>query len=155
MNRKLILAMAITVAIIFGAQILRASDPVGIYAVIEKVVFEPNENAPQRIQVWGAFSLSEGKPGDFYQTAERGYLYLTLPPGKETVAKKEWADLKSMAGTNQGVAFGSKYNMKVQVRKADEKPQNPDVYPIGMGVVKAEHQPATIQALKDLLRKQK
>ena len=44
MNRKFVLAMAITVAIISGAQILRASDPVGIYAVIEKVVFEPNEN---------------------------------------------------------------------------------------------------------------
>ena len=155
MNRKFVLAMAITVAIISGAQILRASDPVGIYAVIEKVVFEPNENAPQRIQVWGAFSLSEGKPGDFYQAPQRGYLYLTLPSGKETVAKKEWADLKAMAGTNQGVAFGSKYNMKIQVRKADEKPQNPDVYPIGMGVVKAEQQPATIQAIKDLLRKQK
>ena len=155
MNRKFVLAMAITVAMISGAQMLRASDPVGIYAVIEKVVFEPNENAPQRIQVWGAFSLSEGKPGDFYQAPQRGYLYLTLPSGKETVAKKEWADLKSMAGTNQGVAFGSKYNMKVQVRKADEKLQNPDVYPIGMGVVKAEQQPATIQAIKDLLRKQK
>src|SRR5262245_42177864 len=155
MNKKVVLAMAITVAIISGAQILRASDPVGIYAVIEKVVFEPNENEPQRVQVWGAFSIAEGKPGDYYQAPQRGYMYFTLPPGKETVAKKEWADLRTMAGTNQGVAFASKYNMKVHVRKSDEKPQNPDVYPIGMGVVKAEQQPATIQALKDLLRKQK
>ena len=32
-----------------------ASDPVGIYAVVKKVVFEPNETAPERIQIWGAF----------------------------------------------------------------------------------------------------
>jgi hypothetical protein len=153
MNRKFVLAMAIAVAVISGAQILRASDPVGIYAVIERVVFEPNENTPQRIQVWGAFSLSEGKLGDFYQAPQRGYLYLTLPPGKETVAKKEWADLKSMAGTNQGVGFGAKYKMKVHVRKSDEKPENPEVHPIGIGVVKADQQPATIQALKELIRK--
>ena len=34
---------------------LCASDRLGIYAIVEKVVFEPSESAPQRIQIWGAF----------------------------------------------------------------------------------------------------
>jgi hypothetical protein len=39
---------------------LTASGPVGIYGVIERVVFEPDESAAQRIQVWGAFAFVEG-----------------------------------------------------------------------------------------------
>src|SRR5947199_9906383 len=59
-----------------------ASDPVGIYAVVEKVVFEPSESAPERIQIWGAFALTDGRSGDGYLRAQRGYLYFTLPDGK-------------------------------------------------------------------------
>ena len=40
---------------------LNASDPVGVYAVVEKIVLEPSDAAPQRIQIWGAFSLAEQK----------------------------------------------------------------------------------------------
>src|ERR1044072_3600220 len=50
-----------------------ASDPVGIYALVDKVVFEPNETSPERIQIWGAFAIAEGN-GDTYRNAERGYL---------------------------------------------------------------------------------
>jgi hypothetical protein len=78
---------------------LQASDMVGVYGVVEKVVVEPAD-APARIQIWGAFALSDQKSGSTYGTAQRGYLYYTCPQGKETICRKEWADLKSMAGTN-------------------------------------------------------
>lgn len=32
----------------------------GLYGVIEKVVFEPNDTAPDRIQVWGTFAYVDG-----------------------------------------------------------------------------------------------
>src|SRR5262245_872070 len=122
MKRPLVFVLALVVlAFAFTTIDLRASDPIGIYAVVENVVFEPNESAPERIQVWGAFAISDGKPGDNYQKPQRGYLYLTLPPGGEPSAKKEWADLKRIAGTGQAIGFGAKYNMKVRFRKADEK----------------------------------
>src|SRR6266550_6236515 len=37
--------------------------------------------------------------------AERGYLYFKIAPGKEEITRKEWADLKAVAGTGQGIGF--------------------------------------------------
>lgn len=134
---------------------LRASDPVGIYAVVEKVVFEPNQDSPQRIQIWGAFALADGKPGDGYEGPQRGYLYYTIPAGKEEICKKEWADLKTVAGTGQGIGFGARYAAKGRIRKKDEKPEGPDNYPIGFGLVRMgsrHNQPRIIVQLKEALR---
>ena len=36
---------------------LQASDMVGVYGVVEKVVVEPADGPAQRIQIWGAFAL--------------------------------------------------------------------------------------------------
>jgi hypothetical protein len=114
--------------------VLQASDMVGIYGVVEKVVVEPNDSAPQRIQVWGAFAMAEGR-GSTYGPAQRGYLYFTCPTGQEAVCRKEWADLKSVAGKGTAVGIGMRYKPTGRVRKTDEKVASPDPYPIQMGVV--------------------
>ena len=41
-----------------------------------------------------------------------------------------------MAGEAVGVGFGMRYKDTGRVRKADEKPAAPDVYPIERGVVR-------------------
>lgn len=115
---------------------LRASDIVGIYAVVEKVVLEPSDTAPQRVQVWGAFALADGQRGSNYGPTERGYLYYTCPAGQETTCRKEWDDLKTVAGKDTGVGFGARYKEKGRVRKADDKPASPDVYPIERGIIR-------------------
>jgi hypothetical protein len=112
-----------------------ASDPVGIYAIVDKVVLEPNETSPERIQIWGAFAIAEGR-GETYRNAERGYLYYKLNTEKPTVCRNEWSDLKSVAGTGQIVAFGFRYEEKGKLRKKDAQAENPDVYPIAMGLKK-------------------
>ena len=117
---------------------LQASDMVGVYAVVEKVVLEPADTAPQRIQIWGAFALADTKSGSTYGPAERGYLYYACPQGKDSICRKEWADLKSVAGKGSGVGFGFRYAPAVRVRKADEKASSPDPYPIQMGVIRIE-----------------
>ena len=62
-NIKQLLLLALgLIAATLSAQ---ASDPVGIYALVDKVVYEPNDKAPERVQIWGAFSLAEGR-GDGY-----------------------------------------------------------------------------------------
>jgi hypothetical protein len=125
-----------------------ASDPVGVYGLVEKVVLEPASGDAQRIQVWGVFALTDGRSGDGYRPAERGYLYYSLKPGKEDICKKEWADLKSLAGTDQGIGFGARYTQNGRVRKLAEKPEGPDVYPTGIGVMKmgSEHNQVGIMA---------
>ena len=54
--RKALLMMALLA--LCGAPIV-ASGPVGVYAVVDKVVFEPNETGQNRIQIWGVFSVSD------------------------------------------------------------------------------------------------
>jgi hypothetical protein len=72
---------------------LQASDANGIYSVLEKVVLEPADTAPERIQLWGAFALADGNSPSSYGPAQRGYLFYTCPLGQESICRKEWADL--------------------------------------------------------------
>ena len=94
-----------------------ASDWTGIYARVDKVVFEPNAAAPERIQIWGAFAVATVGNRNTYEPAQRGYLYYSLKEGKEDVCKKEWADLKSVAGSGQIIAFAGR-NQTGRVRKS-------------------------------------
>lgn len=115
----------------------RASDPVGIYAFVDKVIFEPNEQTPDRVQVWGGFALAKGK-GEEYEAAQRGYMYFKLRTGEEDICRKEWADLKAVAGTGQIVAFGSRHDSKGTVRSTEAKPERPDAHPKGWGLTKVK-----------------
>jgi hypothetical protein len=121
-----------------GAAVAHASDMIGVYAKVEKVVLEPGQGPPQRIQVWGVFALAEPKDPNTYQAPARGYLYYTLP-SNDGLARREWADLQSVAGTDQIVAFGSRYSQsgsRPHVRKADERPDKPDEYAMDIGLRK-------------------
>jgi hypothetical protein len=89
-----------------------------IYALIEKVVLEPNDVAPERIQIWGAFAFDrpgDWRPPDFNRVQgyppnqpRRGYLYFKLPAveTEARAARSEWAELKAIADTGQAIAFG-------------------------------------------------
>lgn len=134
-SRRLLLPCLSILALCGLASSARASDPVGIYAVVEKVVTEPADGTPQRVQVWGVFALAEGRGGDDYSEPAYGYLYYRADE-KPDAARREWADLKSVAGTGQAVAFGSRYKEKGRVRRATDKPEIPDAYPVAMGVTK-------------------
>ena len=134
------------------------SDWIGVYARIDKVVFEPNATAPDRIQIWGAFALATKEDRNNYDPAQRGYLYFSVRPGKEEVCRKEWADLKATAGTGQIIGFGGRNNQPARLRKADEKPADPDAYPVGYGLIRmsdrgSEYPP--IRELRSLPKEQK
>ena len=104
--------------VLLATSALLASGQVGIYAIVSKVVLEPNDKAPERIQIWGAFTLVDGGTGSGGKTLtpQRGYMYFSLPGtgtfgtdnrSQKEAALKEWADFKAIAGTRQAVAFGS------------------------------------------------
>lgn len=102
MRRTILLAVAALLAAAAGA---RASDPVGIYALLDKVVLEPNDQAPERVRLWGVFYQTSRSVPDQARAA-RGYLYFAAVPGKEDVCRREWADLKRLAGGGDVAAFG-------------------------------------------------
>ena len=116
------------------------SDPVGVYAIVDRVVFEPDAANPKAIQVWGVFAMSEGKPGDNYRPAERGYLYYAINPKNERATLAEWTDLKDIAGRNEPVGFGAKYAGLGHLRHAADVASNPETYPLGIGLVKVSGQ---------------
>ena len=130
--------LALATALWVGGAV-RASDPIGGYLIVDKVVLEPAD-APTTIQIWGSFALAKGQPGDDYSDPMRGYLYFKAPSGKEDVCRKEWNDLKKVAGTGQAIGFGSRYDPKTlgKVHKASEKPEAPDAYPLANGLTKIE-----------------
>jgi hypothetical protein len=126
------------------------SDRTGIYARVDKVVLEPNATAPERIQIWGAFALARTNDPNTYDPAQRGYLYFSCKSGKEEVCRKEWADLKAIAGTGQIVGFGRRGLSRPSLRKADEKAANPDEYPLNFGLVKVSDQRNDYAPIRDL-----
>jgi hypothetical protein len=137
-----------------GASVtLGASDPNCIYAKVDRVVLEPAGQTPDTVQVWGVFSVAVPRDANAYQPPARGYLYFRLPTNAD-VARREWADLKSVAGTGEIVSFGSRWNMTPRVRPADEKPSSPDAYAtnVGLSRVRGNTQYAPIRAILDFRR---
>lgn len=112
------------------------SDPVGVYALIDRVVLEPNDAAPQTIQIFGVFSFADGRSGDGYLPAERGYLYYSVNTANTRATLAEWSDMKTIAGTKSPVGFGGRYANHGALRKMGETKTNPDRYPLGIGIVK-------------------
>jgi len=130
------LGMILVLLICGMAGSLRASDPIGIYAIIDKVSLLPSEQSAQTIQISGVFSLAEGR-GEAYSKPQHGYLFFTVDPEKPDVTRKEWADLKSIAGSGKAIGFGSRYpKKKPTVRKTDQSAKDPDPYPLGWGIRK-------------------
>jgi MYXO-CTERM domain-containing protein len=130
---KTLLAVTVLVGLTHTA---RASDPVGVYAIVSKVVEGKSGDAPT-VQLYGWFSPFDPSTGG-YQKAQRGYMYFACPKGDETICADEWADLTKLKSC---VAFGSrrdpvtfKYRDNGTVRDAAVAAGTPDVYPIAQGV---------------------
>jgi hypothetical protein len=127
---------------------------IGIYGIVDKVVFEPDENAPERIQIWGLFVVPVPISSGMYRNPQRGILYFSLPPDKKKIAIKEWAELKKRAGSGQILGFteywvpnpndpqGNPHTSLVVHVHEDVPLGPPDPYPLGIGVLKIdEHKP--------------
>jgi hypothetical protein len=126
------------------------SDRVGVYALIDRVILEPNESAPERIQIWGAFALAHVEDRNNYESPQRGYFYYSLKAGKEDICRREWADFKALAGTGEVIGFGGRFEPKGRLRKADEKVENPDAYPVAWGLARMSQQYPDYAPIRDL-----
>ena len=149
---KALLRLALVLAVLACSSVLaHASDFYGVFAIIDKVTLEPGGDKPDRVQVSGLFAISRQDPGDHYEAPQRGYLYFKLGD-KPDQARKEWNDLKALAGKHDIVAFGAKYQPKGRVRKADERAENPDVYQLsasGVVKVRSDSDFPAVKALRD------
>jgi hypothetical protein len=143
-----VMVAALACVIAGTAIVVQASDRIGVYAVVDRVVFEPNDQNPERIQIWGAFAVATRNDRDNYDAVQRGYLYFTADRS-DAMTRAEWNDLKSVAGTKRIVGFSSRFGQTVRVRAGTDKPATPDTYVTGVGVnaVRSNSDYAPIKAL--------
>ena len=108
----------------------RAGGPPPVCMVIDKLVFEPNEDSPARVQIWGTFSFLKERTN--YGKPVQGYLYYSVAKGKEEQCRKEWARLKKLVADKHVVAFGICGSPKVDghFRKSTEKLDSPVAFPL-------------------------
>jgi hypothetical protein len=120
----LVIAMAFTTEV-------KAGGPPPVCMVVDKIVLEPDEKAPTRIQVWGTFIFC--KANATYDRPVSGYLYYTAEKGKEDACRKEWAKLQKLVADKHIVAWGSCGRPKVDghLREATENPKSPLLFPLG------------------------
>src|SRR4051812_47476930 len=100
---KLTRVLLTVVVIAISSSILMADGPVAVYAMVQKVVFEPSEAAPKTLQVWGVFVWVDGglkSPGPI-NLPQRGYIYFKLPDAaaEASAAKTQWMEIKAIAGS--------------------------------------------------------
>src|SRR5262249_9480488 len=133
------LAVAV-LALAFGSGAW-AGGPPPVYVVVDKVVLEPNADAPERLRIEGCFvrqteellrELKEkGLPWEkTYGKPVEGYVYMSIEPGKEKECRDEWAKWQKAAGTGKVVAVGACVMAgslrDVKIRKLDQKTTRPD-----------------------------
>ncbi len=80
---RLVALACFLLAFTFFVEVVSASGPTAVYALIDKVTLEPNDDRPQRIVIYGVFSTA----GNTYSEPQRGYLCFTLPTHKVRVRK--------------------------------------------------------------------
>ena len=124
--------------------VLAKRGSIGIYAIVDTVELQPNDESPERILVHGVFVVPVPLSSGDYLPPQRGYLYFTLPSANKHVAEQEWHHLKRLAGTGRGFGFAPYWekgpyrdsfeSLRVQVRSAGEVAP-PDVYPQPRGIV--------------------
>jgi hypothetical protein len=118
---------------------------------VEKIVFEPNEKAPTRVQIWGSFVLC--KDNSTYGTPIAGYLYYTVEAGKEEECRREWAKLQKLAADKHIVGLGNcgQPNVDGHIRKVTEELRVPVVFPlVGNGFANADDYVRIHPSIRDL-----
>jgi len=147
----------ISIAMLVGTNAVkvRASGPIAAYAIVENVVLEPNDTAPDRIQVWGVFMLETAPQSSSYSSPQKGYLYYRIPSaGTEKETRAAWFDLKKVAGTGTTIGFGSGLapgsTGAGRIRKVTETPAMPDAFPLGNPVISMNDFAPIVSQLKAL-----
>ncbi len=132
------------------AAVFAKNGTIGIYAVIDQVTFEPDGPSPNFIRVSGLLVVPVSMSSGQYRSPQKGYLYFRIRPGMEQETRKDWNELKSIAGTRQVVGFGQYWmpnpddpygnphrSLEITVH-TDNDATTPDIYPLpnSKGIVK-------------------
>jgi hypothetical protein len=151
MRPALILVIVALLLSLISTSVIAKNASIGIYAVIDAVTFEPDGSLPNFIRISGVFVVPVPISSGQYMSPQRGYLYFRIPSGMEQATRKDWNELKTLAGTGRAVGFGQYWvpipkdsegngyqSLEVRVH-TDCDAASPEVYPLPhpKGIVKS------------------
>lgn len=145
-----------TLLLIPPNSVVAKGEGAGIYAIVDQVTFEPEGDSPNFVRISGVFVVPPLPIGSYrscklvgYMCPRRGYLYFRITPGTEAATRRDWSELRAVAGSGKVVAFGEywvpnpddpqgnpHHSLEVTVH-AEGDSATPEVYPISVGVMKA------------------
>jgi hypothetical protein len=105
MKSAILTGAAILLLLLVPHALIAKGSGVGIYGVIDQVMFDREGSAPTLIRISGVFMIPVPMSTTGYRSPQRGFLYFRVVPGSEKAARKEWRQLKAVAGTGQVVGF--------------------------------------------------
>jgi hypothetical protein len=148
----LLLAVSVLLLSLPLNSVLAKNATVGIYAIIDQVTFEPDGSSPNYARISGVFVVPVQMSSGSYQRPQKGYLYFKIASGTEQSTRRDWSELKAVAGSGEVVAFcqywvpnpsdpqgNPHHSLEVTVH-AEADSATPEVYPIPQagGVTKAD-----------------
>jgi hypothetical protein len=143
MKRAFLLAAASTLVLLLPpTSVIAKNATIGIYAIVDRVTFEPGAGPPNSVRICGVFVVPVPASSGNYRTPQRGYLYFRIAPGTEQATRRDWSELKTLAGSGKVAGFGQywvpnpddpqgnpHHSLEVAVH-AEGDVASPDVYPL-------------------------
>ena len=131
-------AKVFMVGVLGLVSVARASDPVGIYGKVDRVVISPAPvSKALKIQIWGTFSFADLQSG-YYKRPVSGVLYYGLPAGEEDITRMAWSDLLTVSGKGNCIGFGGRHSELGTIRTQGtllSTPPDKVSFPTGVTVV--------------------
>lgn len=110
-----------------------ASYPAAIWAHPEVVTLLPDADSPKQIRIDGYFMVT-AVPGKWgFSPVVQGWMLFECPAGKMEQCLLNWKDIVAKVGTCLG--FGDMNEMAGTVHPPEQIEAEPDLYPLGLGVV--------------------
>jgi hypothetical protein len=107
MKRAFLLVAASTLVLLLRPiSAIAKNASIGIYAIVDRVAFEPEAGPPNSVRISGVFAVPVPMSSGKYRTPQRGYLYFRIAPGTEQATRRDWIELKTFAGSGKVVGFG-------------------------------------------------
>ncbi len=132
--RAAILTALPVAGILASASNAHASMPMGVYARVDSVSYEPDKATATKVKINGVFALHQGGSAFDYGEPQAGYMYFECPAGKENECREQWNELESYAGSKTTCAgFGQQEKAFGTVR-AEGTVAQPETYELGLGV---------------------
>ena len=127
---------------------------IGIYALIDRVTLAPDGDAPNTIRISGWFAVPPAMSSGSYQAPRHGTLYFRLPASVEQAdaARKDWLELKKLAGSGRVIGFGQywvanpndregnpHHSLEVRIN-AEGAAAQAEIYPEARGIAERQDQ---------------